>query len=1342
MTTNRTEMPAPSSTPRLAPVMALSLTTLALLFLALACSKEHHAEPPESAYRFGEQNVFDDGQRRVDGVLTSAKGLLDGWEERNSGCIACHENTGDPHVWTDETGEKHGSPKMGCTDCHGGNGTATTIEEAHPKPSYPEEWPTAANPEQSYMLNQVENWDWIRFVNPGDLRVAQTTCGSCHAEYVLGVTKGVMTTASHFGGVAAYANGIVSSKRAAFGESFGPDGKPQIVKTWVKDPETGAWRQPNAEEMDRHGWSALILPYPQWEITQVGNIYRVFEQGSRIGGPALAFNGLPVPIPGLVDRFEDPGRPNNKLSDRGSGTLNRVDLPILNVHKTRLNDPHLSMLGTNDNPGDYRSSGCSACHVVYANDRSPVHSGPFAKFGNMGETDPNNPDPTTVRGRSGHPVRHQFNEGIPSSQCMVCHMHQPNSFVNSYYGYQMWTYETDGEEMWPEQQVYPSHKEFVDRLNRNPEEAATRGLWGDVDFLKDVAHRLNPKLKHTQFADYHGHGWIFRGVFKMDRKGNLLDKDGAIVSYDDPDKFKGVIPIEGSSDPHFDPKMAKDARRAVHMKDIHAEYGMHCVDCHFSYGVHGTGHVYSEYQAAVQIGCKDCHGTVKEYADFVDGTVSGPVAEAQTAFGKEPQRLSDLKTPWGDRQFDYEEIDGREVAIQRSMVHKDKKWVLSQVRDSVSKGSSEYNEKAAYAKTIQKDNETWGGSPDSIELSDLAHSDDRMECYACHTSWVTACFGCHLPQRANMRTENHRFEKKYLRNYASYNPQVARDSEFLLGVSGNVKKNKIAPVRSSSAVMISSEDSQRRIIYGQLMTMAANGMSSQLFNTHFPHTVRMTETRTCDDCHVSEKDDNNAWLASTYLLGTKYPSFMGRNAYVGLGGDGFNAVRVGEWLEPQAVIGSKLHRMAYPDDFAAHQARGMELDFASHHAGQVWELQLRNEYLYTAQGSGGFRVYDVANVNNKDFSQKVVTAPVSPLGQDTHIALPDATSFVLPFNNNISMGRLYRPENGEQKYEYKGQVQNMHEAYRYAYVTDAQAGLVVVDIDMLTDGDPLNNFIEEKLRFNPEGLLNGARCIEFAGTTVYVGCDAGLVAIDIDDPLAPKVIAQVKAPAIVKPTSVRIQFRYLFVTDAEGLKVVDVTDPRKMAAVPEATKSIPGARDVWVARTYAYVAAGEKGIVIVDIEKPRSPRIDQTFNADGALGDTWQVKTAMTNDSLYAYVADGRGGMKVLSLVTPDDGGRSAYGFSPRPQPQLVAWYPTNGPAVAMSAGLERDRAVDESGNQITAFGRIGARPMNLEEMHRLYFKGGSVWNVSNRPKRSATAGTPTRRGPSAPDGNASEEGR
>ena len=77
-------------------------------------------------------------------------------------------------------------------------------------------------------------------------------------------------------------------------------------------------------------------------------------------------------------------------------------------------------------------------------------------------------------------------------------------------------------------------------LESNPEGAAVRGLWSDPEFLKEVS-KLNPKLENTQFADYHGHGWNFRAIFKKDEAGNLLDKDGNIVSHEDPDKFEKAV---------------------------------------------------------------------------------------------------------------------------------------------------------------------------------------------------------------------------------------------------------------------------------------------------------------------------------------------------------------------------------------------------------------------------------------------------------------------------------------------------------------------------------------------------------------------------------------------------------------------------------------------------------------------------------------------------------------------------------------------------------------------------------------------------------------------------------
>jgi hypothetical protein len=66
-----------------------------------------------------------------------------------------------------------------------------------------------------------------------------------------------------------------------------------------------------------------------------------------------------------------------------------------------------------------------------------------------------------------------------------------------------------------------------------------------------------------------------------------------------------------------------------------------------------------------------------------------------------------------------------------------------------------------------------------------------------------------------------------------------------------------------------------------------------------------------------------------------------------------------------------------------------------------------------------------------------------------------------------------------------------------------------------------------------------------------------------------------------------------------------------------------------------------------------------------------------------------------------------AQGFSPRPNPKLIATYHTHGDAIAVSRGLDRDRVVDETGGQTVVFGRRGSRPFQLQEMERFYWRPG-----------------------------------
>src|SRR4051812_8570680 len=467
-------------------------------------------------------------------------------EAKSAGCVSCH-SASDAHTM-------HRSPAviLGCVDCHGGNPAIRRPEgaehgtpayfaaqgRAHVLPRYPETWhyPSSANPARTYALHNREAPEFIRFTDPSDYRVVRDSCGACHIEVIEAAERSLMSTGAMLWGGGAYNNGILPYKNYVIGEAYTHTGEGAHIASPLGS--AGLTAQQRAR-----GVLGDLYPIPTWHVVPPADVFRVFERGGRNINTQFADVGLPNPT-GSIQRLEETGRPDLRQSNRGPATGLRIAIAVLNIQKSRLNDPYMWFMGTNDQPGDYRHSGCAGCHVVYANDREPRHSLTYAPYGRDGQTATADP---TIAGRkeSGHPLGHAFTRAIPTSQCMSCHMHQPNVFLNSYLGYTMWDYEADADLMWPgpenrlpapkgkeaayRQQHYPSDAETRAINDRNPEGAAPRGLWGDADFLRRVNDDVNPQAKHTQFADYHGHGWNFRAAYKRDREGNLLDAEGTIV---------------------------------------------------------------------------------------------------------------------------------------------------------------------------------------------------------------------------------------------------------------------------------------------------------------------------------------------------------------------------------------------------------------------------------------------------------------------------------------------------------------------------------------------------------------------------------------------------------------------------------------------------------------------------------------------------------------------------------------------------------------------------------------------------------------------------------------------
>lgn len=181
-------------------------------------------------------------------------------DAKSDGCVSCHV------PMDNKTMHRSRAVVIGCTDCHGGNAAASVTpdmkmdtpeydrikDEAHVPATQPDRWHGPANPVRSYTLLNSEAYQYVRFVNPGDLRVAREACGACHAPLIGKVERSMMATGVMLWGGAAYNNGILPYKRYIVGASYTRDGTPAQIESVV----------PITDAMRKKGMLPFLAPLP------------------------------------------------------------------------------------------------------------------------------------------------------------------------------------------------------------------------------------------------------------------------------------------------------------------------------------------------------------------------------------------------------------------------------------------------------------------------------------------------------------------------------------------------------------------------------------------------------------------------------------------------------------------------------------------------------------------------------------------------------------------------------------------------------------------------------------------------------------------------------------------------------------------------------------------------------------------------------------------------------------------------------------------------------------------------------------------------------------------------
>lgn len=113
----------------------------------------------------------------------------------NGTCALCHDGIEEMHPFAPVT----------CVQCHGGDPTANEKDDAHVQPS-------SALPGDERVLGRSFDPAYLRFLDPGNLRVAAESCGPCHPDAVHDVEHSLhASTAGHLGD-GLYENGVVRDR--------------------------------------------------------------------------------------------------------------------------------------------------------------------------------------------------------------------------------------------------------------------------------------------------------------------------------------------------------------------------------------------------------------------------------------------------------------------------------------------------------------------------------------------------------------------------------------------------------------------------------------------------------------------------------------------------------------------------------------------------------------------------------------------------------------------------------------------------------------------------------------------------------------------------------------------------------------------------------------------------------------------------------------------------------------------------------------------------------------------------------------------------------------------------
>jgi hypothetical protein len=1299
-------------------------------------------------------------------------------------CLACHDGISDVHPYF----------ALACVDCHGGNDRVPLpavvnvrdqelLRSSHVLPKNPELWwPNGVDDDKDGQVDEQgeffdgrlveegaiaaraqhdsepnQDLDYLRFLNPGDLRVAGVGCGAsnknanaamvCHAEVVYDVRRSIMSVHS---GVPAGANyGNAQRPRAAdYGEDFAASAAGAAFD--ARNERVGRVGYVfNYDEIDaaylaadnRFDGEALLsaarLNQDPDDDDQMARAAPLFDHGpdedpfappvgqTRSGQPLKFFSPSDVdnrsvdflmPFPNNAGRSFPPAGSLADLRVKRLLGLNEFNdvrrpfdgKPISNPVDAALRAfrafHSLNFAGTNDNFGfvDFTTN---------PNDGGLPNPSP-ASVDLIGQNNPFGRMRPTGCTSCHTPYAKDGHNREDKDRTVADNGRQPSTDLP--FGMR-----TDrGERGYAEKHVITravqtetcaSCHGFVTRIDY-----AFTGVWevesdftnpiekimtiGPYEFTTPTGTRVRVFDNLARYTD---------GTIVNDGEGKTEDKNnnGELDPGEDANG-DGVLdlPDRVERSESFDGRQTRIVygghNGATRLMDIHYERGLGCVDCHSIQDIHGDGNLYARNWDFIEIECDDCHGTPDTPAKLV---TSGPNG------GND---LTEYATPFGGQWF---ERVGDKV-IQHSRQKEGLSWEVPQLAKPKD-DASRYAHNQPYESGPEP-----GRDGEARAFAHIAENGKPggLECYSCHSSWQPNCLTCHMQMDVAKPVQQVWYNDKEIEEVAFQLFSYTR-SPFYMGRSGDVEGNKIAPHRSLMELHYSVAAGGTTLA-DNLMFATENNLSSVAHNPNFPHTVRTAETKGCQRCHTLV--DDRGRVQNDHLVSEAVGEGTGR--YQNVGDWAIVTTSAGfAQLDLKAEIRGE--KNVWPG-FLMSSANVRRVDTAL--SGATESVLARGVSYQNGSGDitdvvitghdDGLSVVDVFGRDNAglpptELARLRTRGPVvsvdnldPSLAQTTRVvALGPEELFVVDYRAALAPAQArdkIRPRNnGEDPF-----VLDLDD------VDAAAAGLQIVGA-------------------LPHGKA-GAKRVRLWGTTALVGHDRGVTAyalggpdsgveVDVGAPLDELFTFETPGPV----NDLVARGRHLFVAcGSSGVVVFDLTSGALVSRALSAAGA--DARGVALFGSRLLVADGRNGLRVVDVAVPADPRLEQTtleVAGQPPIDQASAVVVASLPVRAFALVADGSHGLRAVNLTPSSDQktlfsaadrDRDAFRgfrlsperndpmtpFDPKNALREVITYPTGAPVHAVARGLSLDSLTDMSGRRWRDNWLIGSTSLSAELQRRM----------------------------------------